>query len=301
MASVKDVTAYQGDMPTQRSVPWRQQLHNILVDSYTQNPKAPLGLWRGSVRTLRYRLAGLGLGVTANERRLLGLKDLHRGKRAFILGNGPSLNLCDLRLLKNEITFGVNGIFLNREKMGFDPTYYVVEDEFIAEDRAADINQIKGPLKFFGNYLDYCIADQPDVIWLNLRMDYGPYPGFPHFSRNVARTVWVGGTVTYVCLQLAHYMGFSNVYLIGFDHSYKIPADAKITGETITSQSNDPNHFSETYFGKGYRWHDPMVERMEQAFCRARDIYSAAGRHIFNATVGGKLEVFERVSYNSLF
>jgi hypothetical protein len=96
-------------------------------------------------------------------------------------------------------------------------------------------------------------------------------------------------------------MGFSNVYLIGFDHSYKIPADAKIAGETITSQSNDPNHFSETYFGKGYRWHDPMVERMEQAFCRARAVYSAAGRRILNATEGGKLEVFERVSYNSLF
>ena len=143
--------------------------------------------------------------------------------------------------------------------------------------------------------------DQPDVVWLNLRMNYGPYPSFPHFSRNAARTLWVGGTVTYVCLQLAYYMEFTEIYLIGFDHSYKIPMDAKMEGEEILSQSNDPNHFNPAYFGKGYRWHDPMVERMEQAFRRAREVYQADGRRILNATVGGKLEVFDRVDYRSLF
>jgi hypothetical protein len=218
-----------------------------------------------------------------------------------MLGNGPSLNRCDLGRLRGELTFGVNAIYLNRANMGFDPTYYVVEDEFVAEDRADEINSLRGPAKFFGNYLRYCLLDQPDVTWMNLSMDYGPYPGFPHFSRNAASIVWVGGTVTYVCLQLAYHMGFSDVYLVGFDHSYKIPADAKVEGESITSQSGDPNHFASGYFGKGYRWHDPMVDRMEQAFCRAREEYAASGRHIFNATVGGKLEVFPRVDYNSLF
>jgi hypothetical protein len=209
--------------------------------------------------------------ITLNEKRLLSFKGKHEGHRAFIIGNGPSLNQCDLSLLRNEVTFGVNAIYLNREKMGGYPTYYVVEDEFIAEDRAAEINQLSGPTKFFGNYVNYCIQSRADVIWLNLRMDYGPYPGFPHFSGNAARTVWVGGTVTYVCLQLAYYMGFTEVYLIGFDHSYQIPIDAQIDGNSIVSQSGDPNHFNSSYFGKGYRWHDPMVERMEQAFRRARE------------------------------
>ncbi len=305
MASLKDGIAGQAQLrkeePRSRSLVAARWLRDLLVDSCTESPKAPSSLWQGFIRTLRYRMAVLGLPVTANEKRLLAFKDRHKGQRLFILGNGPSLNLCDLSLLRQEITFGVNAIYLNQEKMGFYPTYYVVEDEFIAEDRAHEINSLKGPQKFFGNYLNYCLADQPDVSWINLRMDYGPYPGFPHFSRNAARTVWVGGTVTYVCLQLAYYMGVQQVYLVGFDHSYKIPADAHIDGQAITSQSSDPNHFNADYFGKGYRWHDPMVERMEQAFCRARDVYSTSGRHIFNATVGGKLEVFDRVDYASLF
>ena len=113
--------------------------------------------------------------------------------------------------------------------------------------------------------------------------------------------VWVGGTVTYLCLQLAYYMGFSDVYMIGFDHSYKIPKDAKVEGVNITSASDDPNHFHPDYFGKGYRWHDPQVERMGQAYHKARHYYEAAGRRIRNATIEGHLEVFERVNYDSLF
>jgi hypothetical protein len=278
-----------------------ERFRDLIIDSYTESPKVDSNNLHQFMKTLRYRLAGWGFPITVNENRLLSFKGKHKGQRAFVIGNGPSLNQCNLGLLKSEITFGVNAIYLNREKMGFYPTYYVVEDDFVAEDRADEINQLRGPTKFFGNYLSYCIQSQPDVVWLNLRMNYHPYPGFPHFSRNAARMIWVGGTVTYICLQLAYYMGFTEIYLIGFDHSYKIPADAKIEGTGILSQSNDPNHFNSTYFGKGYRWHDPMVERMEKAFRRAKDIYEENGRRILNATIGGKLEIFDRVDYDSLF
>ena len=289
------------DKPTVPTSLSSRRLRDVFIDSDTQSPKGESTNWHQFLQTLRYRLAGWGMPMTPNEARLLSFKGKHRGQRAFVIGNGPSLNLCDLHLMKDEITFGVNAIYLNRERMGFAPTYYVVEDEFVAEDRSDEINQFNGPTKFFGNYLSYCLQNRPDVVWINLRMNYGPYTGFPHFSRNAARTIWVGGTVTYVCLQLAYYMGIGEIYLIGFDHSYNIPTDATIQGEEILSQSSDPNHFNEAYFGKGYRWHDPMVNRMEQAFCRARDIFKADGRRIMNATVGGKLEVFDRVDYRDLF
>ena len=277
------------------------RFRDLVIDSDTQSPRSKSDDLHQLLVTLRYRLAGWGLSVTLNEKRLLALKGKHQGQRAFVIGNGPSLNKCDLRLLRDEVTFGVNAIFLNRDRMGFYPSYYVVEDEFVAEDRADEINQLAGPTKFFGNYVNYCIEDRPDVIWMNLRMNYGPYPGFPHFSRNAARMIWVGGTVAYVCLQLAYYMGCAPVYLVGFDHCYEIPKDAQVDGSGILSRSSDPNHFHPDYFGSGYRWHDPMVERMEMAFRRARDVYQSTGRKILNATVGGHLEVFDRVDYSSLF
>ena len=113
--------------------------------------------------------------------------------------------------------------------------------------------------------------------------------------------MWTGGTVSYLCMQLAYYMGFRQVYLVGFDHSYRIPKDAVIKGNDILSQSADPNHFSGDYFGKGKRWHDPMVDRMATAYGKAKKYYEKSGRQIINATAGGKLEVFDRMPYDGLF
>jgi hypothetical protein len=159
----------------------------------------------------------------------------HAGQRAFILGNGPSLKLLDLSKLAGEVTFGTNGIFYLFDQMGFKPTFYVVEDKLFAEDRAAEVNALRGTTKIFGDYLRYCFDDSDDVIWANVRFDFREYPGFPHFSRDSGEHLWVGGTVSYLCMQLAYYMGFGEVYLVGFDHSYNIPKDAIVSGTEITA------------------------------------------------------------------
>jgi hypothetical protein len=277
------------------------RFRDLLIDSHNRNPNQNNSITARLWETTRYRFASVGIPITHNEIKLQKLHNIHKGKRAFIIGNGPSLNKCDLHLLKDEITFGVNAIYLNYKNMGFYPTYYVVEDIFVAEDRKNEINSLKGPIKFFGNYLNYCIDGSDDVIWLNVQMKYSDYLDFPHFTTKAARMVWTGGTVSYICLQLAYYMGITEVYLVGFDHSYKIPKDAEINENDIISTSDDPNHFNSNYFGKGYRWHDPKVDRMEKAYLRAKENFEADGRKIFNATVGGNLNIFERVEYKGLF
>jgi len=230
------------------------------------------------------------------------LANKYAGRRAFIIGNGPSLNKLDMTKLKDEITFGVNNIFYNFETMGFKPTFYIVEDRLIAQDRANEINELDGVIKIFGEYTKkYKFQDKDDVIWANVIVDYEKYPDFPHFSENAATCLWVGGTVSYLCMQLAYHMGFDEVFLIGFDHNYIIPSDAAVKGCVITSASDDPNHFHPEYFGKGKRWHDPCLDRMELAYHRAKQVFEQNGRKIYNATVGGRLEIFPRVDYDRLF
>jgi hypothetical protein len=107
--------------------------------------------------------------------------------------------------------------------------------------------------------------------------------------------------VTIINLQLAYYMGFTEVILIGMDFSYTIPDDAKIDGSNITSMSDDPNHFHPDYFGKGKVWKDPQLDRVLANYRLANLVYESDGRRIVNATPGGKLELFERVPYDELF
>ena len=236
--------------------------------------------------------------------RLRELRRQYAGKeRCFIIGNGPSLNRTDLTKLRDEVTFGVNGLFLKFEEMGFAPTFYVVEDHLVAEDRAQEINAIKGPLKLFPFNLAYCLDEGPDTLFFNHRPR--PNPAGFEFSTDASRITYTGCTVTFTCMQLAFYLGFPEIYLVGVDASYEIPKAVERHDHygvaVLDMQGDDPNHFHPDYFGKGYRWHDPQVNKMVAAYGEARRVTEARGVRIRNATIGGKLEVFERVDYESLF
>jgi hypothetical protein len=249
---------------------------------------------------LRYGLASHGMPLTRNEARLLALKDKHRGRRAFIIGGGPSLKQTDVQRLKDEITIGCNAIFLMFQEMGFLPTYYTVEDVLVAEDRANAINAIRGTTKILPHDLKYCLRADEDTVYINFVRDYSRQ--VPNFSSDFARHAFWGGTVTYLNLQLAYFLGCREVYLIGIDHDYQPPSQAdEIDGTVITSHSADVNHFHPGYFGPGYRWHDPKLERMEIAYRQAKDFFNRNGGAIYNASARTRLDVFPVRSYEALF
>ncbi len=70
---------------------------------------------------------------------------------------------------------------------------------------------------------------------------------------------------------------------------------------TVVSEGDDPNHFSPAYFGKGFRWQLPDLETSEVAYRMARQAFEKHNRRVLDATIGGKLTVFDKVDYSSLF
>jgi hypothetical protein len=231
-----------------------------------------------------------------NQLKLDALKGKFSGRRCFIMANGPSLLKSDLTLLRDEVTICSNAQFLIWDKLGFTPNFLTVEDRLVAEDRCDELHALSRITKIFPLDLAYCLKNSSDTIFINFVRDYKL---FPKFSADFARIVYWGGTVSALNLQLAYYLGCKEIYLIGFDHEYKVTE--KIDDFVITSAADDVNHIHPDYFGKGYRWHDPNVARMEQAYVEARRFLDAHGILVKNATVGGKLEVFERVDYSNLF
>lgn len=220
-------------------------------------------------------------------------KQIHADRRCWIVGNGPSLNSMDLGFLQREISFGMNCIFLGYERFGFRPTYYTVEDVFVAEDNHLEINEMKGMVKFIPEDLGHCLKFDAESCRVNFIRHYKPYP---RFSEDAAAEVFWGSTVTYLAIQLAYYMGCDPIYLIGVDYEYTVPAHAHGL-EEITSQEEDVNHFDPAYFGPGKRWHHPRLDRVLQSYREAQRFLAERSRSIYNATVGGKLEVFPRVDF----
>jgi len=217
--------------------------------------------------------------------------DAHKGERCFVIGNGPSLQNTDMTKLRNEYTFGLNRIYLMFQELGFSTSFFVSINDLVIEQSAADIQALDIP-KFVSWRSRKWLTPQKDLFFL-----YSTYTG-PKFAKNAAGRLWEGATVTYVALQLAYYFGFSEVILIGVDHSFATKGEPNTT---ITSEGDDPNHFDPKYFGKGFRWQLPDLETSEIAYEMARRAFEADGREVLDATVGGKLTVFQKVDYRSLF
>ncbi len=224
-------------------------------------------------------------------RRLSELKDIHKDQRCFIIGNGPSLKKTDLSLLKREFTFGMNRIYLGFEEMGFETSYFLTINSLVIEQCADDIRRLKMP-RFVSWRSRSLIGQAPDLNFLHTT-----YTGVK-FAQDVRGRVWEGGTVTNVALQLAFHMGFQQAILVGVDHSYS--AQGK-PNSTVVSQGDDKDHFHVNYFGKGFRWQLPDLETSEKGYQLVRGSYEAAGRQVLDATVDGKLSIFPKVVYESLF
>ncbi|UCF44277.1 MAG: glycosyltransferase, partial [Planctomycetota bacterium] len=222
--------------------------------------------------------------------RLAQFRDKHRGQRCVIIGNGPSLNKMDLSFLKNEITFGMNRIYLLFNKWDFRPTYYVSVNPLVIEQSAGEIYKITSPKFLSLNGLPHVQNHRDNIFLQSIRR--------PSFSTDPRNGLWEGHTVTYVAMQLAYFMGFSEVILIGVDHCFKTKG---APNKEIVSQGPDENHFHPDYFGKGVRWQLPDLERSEMAYRLAKQAFEAAGRQIIDATVDGHLTIFPKADYREIF
>jgi hypothetical protein len=150
-------------------------------------------------------------------------RHLHRGRRCFILGNGPSLRQTDLSRLRGEITFGANRIYLMFETLGFPTTYYAAVNTLVIEQCAEEIRRLNMP-KFVTWRGRKWLRGDPQALFVDT-----DYTGRAEFAGDPTGRVFEGSTVTFLALQLAYYMGCDPVILIGVDHSFTTQGRPKVT------------------------------------------------------------------------
>jgi len=232
-----------------------------------------------------------------------GLKGVLKGERAFLIGNGPSLNKTPLHFLKNDYKLCFNRFYLMDERLPWKPNLYMCVDERVAEDTATEINHYinDADYAFFPDIhpsgLDFrkFIDNKQNIYWLSLEWG-GFFTNLPKAG--------LGGTVANTGLQVLAYLGFSPIYLVGVDMDYKDHTTAvKHNKRDWTSvNDDDPNHFDPRYFGKGKKYHYPRLhENMLPSMKQAKEVTQKIGVEVYNAGIGGSLEVFPRVDFHELF
>lgn len=232
------------------------------------------------------------------SKRLRALKNIHDGETCFIVGNGPSLNPGDLEVLhKNNIpTFGFNRIFLMFDKTDWRPTYYISQDEKMLKNCVSQVNEIDLPYKFIPLQLKFYYG-------ININKAYyfnmlSTNSGNVNCFGNVANLVENSNTVAYTAAQFAAYMGFKRIYLIAVDHSFSVVQNDK--GEIIRDE-NAKDYFTDSYNADKDELYIPNLDASTRTFLKMKKNCDANGIEIYNATRGGKLEVFPRKNFDDLF
>lgn len=222
--------------------------------------------------------------------KLKSLKDTHLGERCFIIATGPSLTIEDLEKLKGEQTFAMNSIKRLYSQTDWRATYYGVQDRDIYEAMQEVIESTIGEeeIVFAGDILERYF-DLPDAFTVF------PYDGEYHlyngklgvpnakFSDDAYSIVYDGYSITYSLIEIAVYMGFKEIYLLGCDCSWK---------------KGEKNHIVETGFFDKRCFSNPVRQRV--AYQCALDYANEHGIKIYNATRGGELETFERVNLDDV-
>lgn len=238
-------------------------------------------------RPTRYAVDGLLYKAFANTTALEALRDRHHGQPMLVVGNGPSLNKTPLDRFVGVPSIGMNKIDLIYQHTSWRPNLVVCLNNVVAQQHQDQF--AKGGIPVYVAWKARWLLRSKN----RKKIDYFNTTFSNHFSTDALRGFGSSATVTYVALQMAYWMGANPVILLGVDHNFTY------TGQESTYQKRegpDVNHFDPNYFKSGSFWGTPDLDQSEIDYKLARDAFEADGRKVYDATVGGKLKVFEKVA-----
>lgn len=223
-------------------------------------------------------------------------KGIHSGQRCFIVGTGPSLTVNDLEKLDGEVTIGSNRIFEIFEQTDWRPVYYMNQDAKLIDKFRDNISDLQCRRKFMPIDVKKLFEDKEDVSYFVLRHKEF-YPKTADFSTHINRFLGQGFTVTYGAIQLAYYMGFKEVYLLGIDHNYAISLDEN--GVPVYKDGVKEYFTGSKASNVGLNL--PRVVESTMAYITAqRFAQHHSNFKVYNATRGGRLEAFPRVNLDDI-
>lgn len=220
-------------------------------------------------------------------KKLKQFQDIHVGKRCFVIATGPSLTVSDVNALKGEYTFGVNTCYKLFDKSDWRPTYYCISDINVYRAIAEEIQREPLECVFYEGTFPNYENENGIPLYQNLFYEFqsianGNKKNKRRFSTDISNVVYGGASVVYIALQIAVSMGFSEIYLLGVDCNY----------------SGSQKHSSLVDYKKQPKLSPGAESNMMKCFETAKRAAEQAGAKIYNATRGGKLEVFERVDFD---
>jgi hypothetical protein len=231
----------------------------------------------------------------------------HKGERCFVLGAGSSIAKQDLRKLAGECVISVSNTFVHPDYPVFKPRYHVLppilqghgvlytQEKFVGWLREMDQKTLNAEMFFHIGDKDLIDSNglfKNRIIHWN---EYCVWDGTCDFPLDLANVPSVG-SVSEFAITVALYLGFDEVYLLGFDHDwFNGPMVFFYDHKTQHAMAPDEKLIPQVDSEFQMRRHADMFKKYKCLYQLKKNIYNA------NADAKTYVDTFPRVNYESLF
>lgn len=235
----------------------------------------------------------LGL-CSSKDKEILKLKNRYMGGRVFVVCSGPSLTKEDVMLLKDEYTIGMNTVFKMSEMIDWKPTYYLyLEADGLGKflnSTTLDLKEVSTEYSII-NSLNRRFANDPKILtlhycWLDHYFLFGSNKF--KYDPELFHGMYDFYSTGHAAVVLAIYMGFKEIYIVGADNNYM--------GKQHHFENVNVDGILE-YFSKSEKSDIGLRSQngMDMGWKELVKVAKQMNVNIYNATRGGRLEVFPRV------
>lgn len=240
------------------------------------------------------------------------LRNTEERKRCFIVGTGSSIKNQDLTLLKDEIVIGVSGLFNHNNIDIINPKYYVNPPILNSHSKYYD----KEKFRLYLNDMDIALKDDTimffDIrdrsfisdnnLFINKKINWINYTfwdksNISNIYLDSMPAIW---SVSESAIQVALYLGFDKIYLLGFDHDwfnglFNYSFDTKKARKHFDETEKEvvEKHGVDSEF-QMIR-HAQIFNKYKKLFAMKENIYNA------NADQNSYVDAFPKVKYEELF
>lgn len=256
---------------------------------------------------------------------LSGFKNKYKGQRCFILATGPSISTQNLSLLEGEHCIAVSMFHLHQEIQKIKPIWHVLAPvhapfklDTVKKIIDTCYNQYKevDDINFFLSHRNYEYAYKEYIKNENnafgtvfkTRIHYVDYNNSNSLTEqnynlcdiwDLEKNPFGIRTVIFPAIQLAYYLGFKEIILLGCDHDYLLDL-TKIESQHFYPEKegfSDEETFSSANLEEWFYTYYVLWKeyRLIRTYLNEQKV------QIYNATNGGMLDVFPRVKFESLF
>jgi hypothetical protein len=220
-----------------------------------------------------------------NANRLAKFKNLHGGKRCFIVGGSPSLNNLDLAKLNGEHVFTVNRGYKLQQKGLKRSSYHLIGDmQLVYEDGiVTELSE-----EWADNYFFFGGIDLKSCFGNLVYFDYAIHT-YDFFQTDITLPLNFSCTVVFTAMEIAAYMGFSQIILIGVDLDF-----VTNSGHAYSESQGEKQRQSELSI--------PNASKMAHDINFAASFLVSRGIDVKNASpVESSLPFMTKTTYESLF